>query len=505
MHGAVSQNLGMHAAQTTIFIPEQFVFKAACFSLYPFAVAAMPSWTAADMIKEIQNIGKLWKARGVTKVADAMVDNAVRKLKSLVNVEASSAIQLYQAIDDAQLEATLKNKLSEAVDELITAEVHAADEARGGNGQRLCTPFNYLTKGDWDKIDNEASYWSIIYVVVERFKKVGLSAPMAESTVKWTAATLVANTLERTGKMPSYDAIYQLTKDLKQSLKSCQVNCHPDLQKPRVYPESATQLGDAFMAQAYDPDDPPVQRYSDRVSCLVTDHIPVRETSKLLAKNQKKGNAVTAADVAKEIMKAQQADEGGCNITFLHKPALGTPQPKARLLDFDSQASGSQDAPIAARAVDLFQPKIRMNKPTPTTPAAVTGGPEHLAIVDGPKELEAPKEEPKKSTCPALESAEDFESAAFEALAKAAGAARVIKKRPAAKSEPPKTKPMAKAGSKHVAKAVPKPKAKAGALKLGCKSCRGNSGGCKTCRKPNFGGWRGTPKQYYDQGGKHHK
>jgi hypothetical protein len=455
------------------------------------------------MIKEIQNIGKLWKARGVTKVAEAMVDNTVRKLRSLEHFEASSAIQLYQAIDEAQLEVTLKIKLSEVVDELITAEGPAA-EARGGNGQRLVTPFNYLTKGDWDKIDNEASYWSIIYVVVERFKKVGLSAPMAESTVKWTAATLVANTLERTGIMPSYDAIYQLTKDLKQSLKSCPAKCHPDLQSPRVYPESATQLGDAFMAHAYDPNDPPVQRYSDRVPCLVTDHIPVRETSKLLSKNQKKGNAVTAADVAKEIMKAQQADEGNCNITFLHKPALGAPQPKARLLDSDSQASGSQEASIDARAIDLFQPKLRMSKPTPTTPAAITGGPELIAIADGPKEPEAAKEEPKKPTCTALESAEDFESAAFEALTKASGAANCIKKRPAAASES-KTKPKAKAVSKHVAKAVPKPKAKAGALKLGCKSCRGNAGGCKNCRNPNFTGWRGTAKQYYAQGGKQHK
>jgi hypothetical protein len=254
-----------------------------------------------------------------------------------------------------------------------------------------------------------------------------------------------------------------------------------------VYPETAAQLGDAFMALAYDHDDPPVERYSDRVAGLVRDHIPVRDTSKLLAKNKQKSQVVTAADVAKEIMKAQQNDEGACNITFLGRPALGAQQPsRASLSDADSQASSPE--PTGSNAL-MFKPKLRISKPTP------------LAIVDTTNKPEAPDEQPKESIPPALESAEDFESAAFEALTKASGAAKLNKKRPAAASEP-KKKPEAKAASKHVGKTGPKPKAKSGALKLGCKSCRGCSGGCKTCRNPNFGGWRGNAKEYYGQGGK---
>ena len=205
----------------------------------PFLVATMSSWTAADMIKEIENIGKLWQARGVTKVAEAMVGNAVRKLKSMESLEAASAIQLYEAIDAAQLESTLKLKLSETVDDLVTAcDAAGGAEANSGSGQRLLTPFNYLTQSDWAKIDApDASYWNIIYVTVERLKKCGVKPPMAECTVRWSAATLVSSALEKTGKMPSYDAIHQLVKDLKQSL-SCNVKCHPDLQPPRVYPQA---------------------------------------------------------------------------------------------------------------------------------------------------------------------------------------------------------------------------------------------------------------------------
>lgn len=75
--------------------------------------AAMPSaaaWTASDIVTEVQNIGKLWRARGVTRVAEAMVDNTLKKLTAVGKLDASAAIQLYQAIDEAQLEDTLKKK-----------------------------------------------------------------------------------------------------------------------------------------------------------------------------------------------------------------------------------------------------------------------------------------------------------------------------------------------------------------------------------------------------------
>ena len=244
----------------------------------------MPSWTASDMVCEIENIGKLWKARGVSQVAEAMVNNAIRKLSGLNSVDPSAAIQLYTAIDDAQLEATLKNRLSECIDKLVTQDTTEVDTKNNRNGQLLITPFNYLTQKDWDTINSDtASYWTSIYVVAQRFKKIGMKPPMAEMTVKWTAGTLVANGLERSTVMPSYEAIFQLTKDLKQALKSCTVKAHPDLQSPKIYTESPSQLGQSFMALAYDNDDQPVQMSSAKVYGLVRDHIPVRETCKQIA------------------------------------------------------------------------------------------------------------------------------------------------------------------------------------------------------------------------------
>ena len=51
-----------------------------------------------------------------------MADNCCKKLMSLKSLEATAGIQLYQAIEGAHLEETLNNKLSEAIDHLLTAE-----------------------------------------------------------------------------------------------------------------------------------------------------------------------------------------------------------------------------------------------------------------------------------------------------------------------------------------------------------------------------------------------
>ena len=431
---------------------------------------------------------------GHHSTSSVMVNKAIRRLKCLSSVDPSDAIQLHTAIEDAQPEATVKNRLSECIDKLVTQD--EVDTKINRNGQLLITPFNYLTQKDWDKINNDtASYWTIIYVVAERFKKIGIKPPMAEMTVKWTAGTLVANGLERSTVMPSYEAIFQLTKDLKQALKSCNVKAHPDVQSPKIYTESPSQLGQSFMALAYDNDDQPVQMSSTRVHGLVSDHIPVRETSKLLTKNHKKGIEITAADVARELMKAQQEDNGKCNITFLSKPALGSCGASSEsLADADSQ---QQDRSIEAQAVSLFEPKLRLSKPSsPAKPMAI----EAQLAIEAPLTIEAPSKGPEQLTLTTptkstLETAEEFEDAAFNALS---GGPKQVKKVGLKKApKPPICKRPASAAHAAIAKTVVK-----SGLKLGCKRCKGGVTGCSNCRNPDFSGWRGTAQQYFAQGGR---
>ena len=430
---------------------------------------------------------------GHHSTSSVMVNKAIRRLKCLSSVDPSDAIQLHTAIEDAQPEATVKNRLSECIDKLVTLD--EVDTTNKRNGQLLVTPFNYLTQKDWDAINSDmASYWTIIFVVAQRFKKIGIKH-MAEMTVKWTAGTLVANGLERSTVMPSYEAIFQLTKDLKQALKSCNVKAHPDVQSPKIYTESPSQLGQSFMALAYDIDDQPVQMPSAIVYDLVRDHIPVRPTSTLLTQNHKKGIEITAADVAGELMNAQQEDNGTCTINVASKPALGSCGASSEsLADADSQ---QQDRSIEAQAVSLFEPKLRLSKPSsPAKPMAI----EAQLAIEAPLTIEAPSKGPEQLTLTTpskstLETAEEFEDAAFNALS---GGPKQVKKVGLKKApKPPICKRPASAAHAAIAKTVVK-----SGLKLGCKRCKGGVNGCSSCRNPDFSGWRGTAQQYFAQGGR---
>ena len=431
--------------------------------------AAMPWLTSSDMASAIENIGKFGKTRCVSQVVEKMVNRTIRKLKRLNSVDPSAAIQLYTAIDDAQLEATMKNRLSECIDKLVTQDTTEVDAKSNRNGQLLITPFNYLTQKDWDTINSDAaSYWTIISVVAQRFKKIGIKPPMAEMTVKWTAGTLVANGLERSTVMPSYEAIFQLTKDLKQALRNCSVKAHPDVQSLQIYTETPSQLGQSFMARAYDNDDQPVQTSSAKVSGLVRDHIPIRLRSKLLRKSHNKGIEITAADLDSELMNAQQEDNGKCSNTVLSKPALGSCGASSEsLADADSQ---QQDRPIEAQAVSLFEPKLRLSKPSsPAKPMAI----EAQLAIEAPLTIEAPSKGPEQLTLTTptkstLETAEEFEDAAFNALS---GGPTNVKKVGLKKApKPPICKRLASAAHAAIAKNCVK-----SGLKRGCKKCRGGA------------------------------
>ena len=219
-----------------------------------------------------------------------------------------------------------------------------------------------------------------------------------------------------------------------------------------------------------------------------------RHASKLLTKNHKKGIEITAADVARELMKAQQADNGKCNITFLSKPALWSRGSSSELqvADADSQ---QQDRPIEAHAVSLFEPKLRLSKPcSPAKPMEAQLAIEAPLTIDaqskGPEQLSLTT--PTKST---LVTAEEFEDAAFKALS--GGPKKVKKVCPKTAPKPPICKRPASAAHAVIDKKVLK-----SGLQLGCKRCRGTTNGCSACRNPNFSGWRGTAQKIYAMGGK---
>ncbi len=121
----------------------------------------------------------------------------------------------------------------------MTSSVELDEQPNGSDKKAatLLTLWNYMTESDWAKIDKDQSYWGVITVVVERLKALGIDS-MKECTKQWVTATILDGIVTNTGTMPTYEAIFQLTKDLKAALASCSVQAHPELPKRRMFPDS---------------------------------------------------------------------------------------------------------------------------------------------------------------------------------------------------------------------------------------------------------------------------
>ena len=478
-------------------------------------------FTVANIEQELKNIGKIVAKRQNADVAMAMVNNVCLKLEKLNHPDAVQCLSLYEAVTESGLAPELQTKLNKAIDVLATAEHPDEGEAKGGYGQELNYPHRFLTQKDWDCIGAaSAGYYDILIVFSERMKKVGIRDTLMECSVKWWTAMLVNVAIDKSNIMPDYDAIYQLSKDVKGVLKSCAVKAHPSMPYIKSYPKSPRDMPPDVFALAYpDPADQPIDNTKlDKMPALQRDHTPVRDTSKLLSKNRKKDvqgkpGKLDLKKLMEEMLQDKKPEE--INLTLFapkaaaadhraltdaqSQPADSPTRPAPQALCEDSQASeGSivasspRDSPkLEATSVSAaFKPKLRVPFQPITSPpsAKAVQHDASTAIKDGQTENAGDKPNSQQAAM----TAEKFEQAAFKALqAHKANASTkrqgtgVASKRPAGsqKGMPAKKPAMAQGiGSKH--------------LQLGCKRCRGSQDGCGTCRNPNFKGWRGSREEW---------
>lgn len=476
-------------------------------------------FTVANIVQELKNIGKIVAKRQSAGVALAMVNNVCIKLKKLNNPDAVQCLSLYEAVAESGLETELQTKLNQVIDVLATAQPQDEDEAIGGYGQKLDFPHAYLTQKDWDRIyDEKAGYYDILIVLSERMKKVGIKDTLMECSVKWWTCMLVNVAIDKVKIMPDYDAIYQLSKDVKGVLRSCAVKAHPSMPYLKVYPRSPRDLPADVFALAYpDPAEQPIDNKTlDKMPALNRDHTPVRESSKLLSKNRKKGEQgkpekLDLKQLLKEVLQ-ETAKPDEIPLT-LFSPKAPAAEPRA-LTDAQAQpaqahhaipalcddSQASEGSVVASSPRDSqnreatlvcpFKPKLRVAF-QPSTPPAVAKAVPHDASAHKDGQTEDPGQKPAAAgdKPEATMTAEEFELAAFQALqahkAKATTGGQAIDntlKRPAAaQKQVPKKKPAVADGTQ---------------VQLGCKSCRGAQDGCGNCRNPNFKGWRGSHAEW---------
>ena len=244
------------------------------------------TWTVEGVVLEIQNISKIMRARNNSDVASALVKNIIYKISKLGNLDSCNCLKLYEAIEGSSIMPELKAEVCKAIDaKLLDAGLE--ESATGGYGQKIDDAQNWLTQGDWDKIgDPNAGYHSILIVVSERLASLRVSSLKESSKKAWTAM-MVNVAINKAGKMPSYEQIYQLSIDLQQYVKSCPKKSDPQMPFLKSFPRSPDDLTAGVLEIAY-PEEKPVTKNMDKMAALIAHHTPVRDTSILLKKIRKK-------------------------------------------------------------------------------------------------------------------------------------------------------------------------------------------------------------------------
>ena len=144
-------------------------------------------------------------------------------------------------------------------------------------------PANYLSEQDWSQLlAPDASLFRIMMVVVQRFKSLGIKS-LHEQTVRWAVALLVCLWSDKIGKLPGYNMIFELVKDLKKAFETAPGDVsRASLPFILKFPEHTADLPEGFVEKAYG-SDPPVVKTLEKLAHVALHHVPLRSNSKLLA------------------------------------------------------------------------------------------------------------------------------------------------------------------------------------------------------------------------------
>ena len=440
-------------------------------------------WTVQDIKNDIEATSVLLKVRwqavadapandaaslSYTKLEDGMTRNICSKVSALSCLDACGNMCLFTALSNSTLPDSVKSTIQTAIDDKMSlvAESAVHEPVDTTKTQKLITPWNYLTQGDWDVIyDAGTPYFKKVLVITSRFRKLGISH-LHEQTVKWAMATIVAVMSDQAGALPKYKVLYTMIQDFKTSFTSTPANSLAGIWI-RVFPDTPDKLPKELYDFAYT-DAPPVAKVVDRVSQVANFHLPLRSTSKLL-RDEKSTEDTRITQVGPPSMTPMEWVQTIQQLAGQHlharppssdtRPALDCPALSPLKdpgygfnLALTDGPSSSDSLPHGSE----FKPKPRVAQPdVPAVPPVVTAEASGVST----EQPSSPVVHVPGKGPPVGLTADHFEDAAFAALM--SGAKHKLRKGKG------KGKGEAKADKSPKADATPKPKAgsKGGATK----------------------------------------
>ena len=460
-----------------------------CFSLRLLPAAMAAKWHVSDLVQESTSMASLVSARNdCPRMAASLVKQWLLKLKG-ATLSATDLVTLTQHLEQLTLPEGSKQSMLEAVDELVIS---------GGNlqpsmkltqmPQKHDFIHNYLTQNDWNTLHTQG-LWAGVKTLVARLRKIGVNS-CKEGIKRQVLAILVMIECQQR-KMPPYEEIYELGDHFSQAFNASSYRCAQGVPSLAEYPENPEQVGPNFVSLAYPAGEPPVAKHLEDINYIAWNHIPLRDTSKLLKKNQKKNGtrrrykdqsdddddcqrAHILLKKAKELMNSDDGDLALALKAEKFKPKRFKALPSQSSFSSGSGAAGSAQASPTPSQVPM--------QPLPPRQAQLP-----LAL-PAPAPTDQPTAQPEASSSSRQEkTAEELEEEAFanfskkpapkgnpKAKAKGKAAGKGVLKRPAARAPPPR---QVSAGS-------------AAVVRPGCMRCRGNTNGCDVCLRESFQGAR---------------
>ena len=237
------------------------------------------SWTLADISVEIDAMTRLLQARpGVIDLEDKLCNSLRNKLKSILNIEASALVQIYDTARSANLPDRIRQEILSTLDGMAVGEV-LESQCVGkvvASSQDCKTFHKYLTAKD-SALQN-ASMWEGCDILASRLRLWGVDG-LKESLKRLCCGILVWMEREKTQKLPHPDLVYNLSKHIMQALQTSPTEIPEKTLRLAKYPDDPQGMNAQHLAAAYKDEKPAKMDFPGLAALLNPKTVPVRNSS----------------------------------------------------------------------------------------------------------------------------------------------------------------------------------------------------------------------------------
>ena len=286
----------------------------------------------------------------------SLADSLRSRISNLPSLSAADAIALTELVDQNCGVESVKDIVLTAIDCKVANVAFVANAPAAQDGEQSLTHlYNYLSGKDWAVLEDvRASETKKINVIATRLHRLGITQPGHDGCLKWGIVILVYCEHAQNKSWPSYNSIYNSFRDLVHHMKN---TVGPFTRAALTsYPERPSDLPSALFKDAYDEDDPPVEKFIDLYISLGK-HVPLRSDN-ILLKKEREGTWGADSDprasgfekLASQIHDMWKAGRGGSSASFAQTHVSTEAfKPKSTPMAQDTQlGSAPKPAPTAA-------------------------------------------------------------------------------------------------------------------------------------------------------------